>query len=153
MLTGCWAERKMADFNTAMPLCRDIDIQDLSIKVLQYCMRDGKFTATDLTSCYLERIRRLNGRLRCVSWAVSWEVVKTLPNPLANRRVSNLSLLSGLLLRRTRTPWVLLPSSTKRGAMGPSGASFMGSPFSSRMYDSQVDTLCITSRNRSDLCR
>jgi len=71
----------MTEFDTSMPLCCGINIQELSVAALQECMASGTFTAADLASCYLERIRRLNGRLR---WAVlhsafqnckSWKVI------------------------------------------------------------------------------
>ncbi|KAH7171369.1 amidase [Dactylonectria macrodidyma] len=56
----------MTDQQLSMPLCCGIDIQDLSINTLQNYLSDGKFTSVDLVSCYLERIHRLNGRLRAV---------------------------------------------------------------------------------------
>ncbi|KEZ45550.1 hypothetical protein SAPIO_CDS1884 [Scedosporium apiospermum] len=43
-----------------------LDIHDLSIAELQRHMIDGKFSAWDLTECYLERIRRLNPVLKAV---------------------------------------------------------------------------------------
>ncbi|KAH7163453.1 amidase [Dactylonectria estremocensis] len=56
----------MADEQLSMPLCCGIDIQDLSIATLQKHLSNGKFTGADLVSCYLERIRRLNRRLKAV---------------------------------------------------------------------------------------
>ncbi|KAI8628275.1 amidase signature domain-containing protein [Xylariaceae sp. FL1651] len=50
--------------NTRMPLCKGVNIEDVPIRQLQQCLRDEKFTATDLAECYLERIRRLNGVLK-----------------------------------------------------------------------------------------
>ncbi|KAI1825897.1 amidase [Xylaria intraflava] len=52
--------------NTQMPLCNGIDIEEASIDQLQRWLRDNCFTATDLTECYLERIRRVNGVLKSV---------------------------------------------------------------------------------------
>lgn len=51
-------------YDLSMPLCGDIDIENLSISVLQKHLTHGNFTAQDLAACYLERIRRLNGLLR-----------------------------------------------------------------------------------------
>jgi amidase len=48
----------------SMPQCRGVDVQDLSIANLQGSMEQGRFTASDLTACYLERIKRLNPRLK-----------------------------------------------------------------------------------------
>lgn len=55
---------KMVTYDTSMPLCRNVDIQNLSIAQLQECLKAGQFTSTDLVACYKERIKRLNGRLR-----------------------------------------------------------------------------------------
>jgi amidase len=50
--------------DTRIPLCKGINIEDASISQLQQWLRDDKFTARDLTKCYLERIRRLDGVLK-----------------------------------------------------------------------------------------
>ncbi|GAW18632.1 hypothetical protein ANO14919_081110 [Xylariales sp. No.14919] len=52
--------------DTHMPLCNGVDIEDASISQLQQWLQGGRFTATDLTECYLERTRRLNGVLKAV---------------------------------------------------------------------------------------
>ncbi|KAJ2981359.1 hypothetical protein NUW58_g527 [Xylaria curta] len=52
--------------DTRMPRCKGVDIEDASISQLQDWLQDGKFTATDLTECYLERTRRINGVLKAV---------------------------------------------------------------------------------------
>ncbi|KAI0021251.1 amidase [Xylariomycetidae sp. FL0641] len=52
--------------NIQMPLCRGIKIEEATISQLQHWLEEGKFTARDLTDCYLERTRRLNGVLRAV---------------------------------------------------------------------------------------
>lgn len=56
----------MADYNLEMPTCRDIDIRDLSIAQLQEHMMAGTFSAWDLTACFLERVKRVNGILKYV---------------------------------------------------------------------------------------
>ncbi|SPO05150.1 related to amidase family protein [Cephalotrichum gorgonifer] len=56
----------MPIYDTSMPACRGIDIQDLSIADLQGHMRAGDFSASDLTACFLDRIGRLNGLLKAV---------------------------------------------------------------------------------------
>ncbi|KAI3317443.1 amidase [Xylariaceae sp. AK1471] len=52
--------------DTRMPLCKGLNIEDVSINQLQQWLQDDKFTATDLAECYLERTRKLNGVLRAV---------------------------------------------------------------------------------------
>ena len=54
----------MVDYDLTMPACRGADIQDMSIAELQENMRNGSFSATDLTTCYLERIKRVNTILK-----------------------------------------------------------------------------------------
>jgi hypothetical protein len=49
-----------------MPTCRGINIEELPIPRLQQCMTEGKFHSRDLVQTYLERINRLNGRLKYV---------------------------------------------------------------------------------------
>ncbi|TQB74949.1 hypothetical protein MPDQ_003982 [Monascus purpureus] len=49
-----------------MPTCCGIDIEDLSIVQLQQYLAHGAFSIRALTSCYLERITRLNPLLRAV---------------------------------------------------------------------------------------
>ncbi|TRX96916.1 hypothetical protein FHL15_002222 [Xylaria flabelliformis] len=52
--------------DTRMPTCRGVDIEEASITQLQRWLQDGRFSAADLTECYLERTRRINGVLRAV---------------------------------------------------------------------------------------
>ncbi|KAI1748194.1 amidase [Xylaria castorea] len=52
--------------DTRMPTCRGVNIEEASISQLQRCLQDGRFSATDLTQCYLERTRRINGVLKAV---------------------------------------------------------------------------------------
>ncbi|KAH8167160.1 hypothetical protein CIB48_g1054 [Xylaria polymorpha] len=47
-------------------LGKGVDIEEASISQLQQWLRDGRFTAADLTECYLERVRRVNGVLKAV---------------------------------------------------------------------------------------
>lgn len=54
----------MAKYDLTMPACRGVDIQDSSIAQLQRHMEDGTFSSWDLTSCYLERIKRVNPILK-----------------------------------------------------------------------------------------
>lgn len=54
------------DTDLRMPTCRGIDIEDLSIVQLQQYLANGSFSIRALTSCYLERITRLNPLLRLV---------------------------------------------------------------------------------------
>ncbi|PGH15007.1 hypothetical protein AJ79_02687 [Helicocarpus griseus UAMH5409] len=49
-----------------MPTCCGFDIEGFSIPQLQQCLKNQKFSAYDLTACYLERIKRLNGVLKAV---------------------------------------------------------------------------------------
>ena len=49
-----------------MPTCRGVDIEELSIPQLQRCLAERKFSSRELTACYLERIERVNGVLKCV---------------------------------------------------------------------------------------
>ncbi|EDN10015.1 predicted protein [Histoplasma mississippiense (nom. inval.)] len=49
-----------------MPICHGVDIEGLSIPQLQQCLESRKFSVYDLTECYLERIRRINGVLKAV---------------------------------------------------------------------------------------
>ncbi|KAI0549710.1 amidase [Xylaria curta] len=52
--------------DTRMPTCRGVDIEEASITQLQCWLQDGRFSATDLTECYLERTRKINGVLKAV---------------------------------------------------------------------------------------
>lgn len=54
------------DTDLRMPTCCGIDIEDLSIVQLQQYLAHGAFSIRALTSCYLERITRLNPLLRFV---------------------------------------------------------------------------------------
>ena len=54
----------MAKYDLEMPTCLGVDIRDLSISELQRHMETGTFSAKDLTTCYLERIRRVNPILK-----------------------------------------------------------------------------------------
>ncbi|KAI0441784.1 amidase [Xylaria telfairii] len=78
--------------DTHMPPCRGVDIEEASISQLQQWMQDGRFTAADLTECYLERARRVDGVLklarpkrtsfvqrRTLMWTVPRAVIE--PNP------------------------------------------------------------------------
>lgn len=47
-----------------MPTCNGIDIEELSISQLQHHLGKGMFTSRDLSACYLERIKQLNGVLK-----------------------------------------------------------------------------------------
>ncbi|EER41559.1 amidase [Histoplasma capsulatum H143] len=57
---------RSADIDLRMPTCRGVDIEGLSIPQLQQCLESRKFSVYDLTACYLERIRRINGVLKAV---------------------------------------------------------------------------------------
>ncbi len=57
--------------DTSMPTCCGVDIEDSSIADLQQFMTQGIFGARDLTACYLERIKQLNGLLKCVLCVLS----------------------------------------------------------------------------------
>lgn len=48
----------MADLK--MPKCNHIDIEETSIADLQAHLTAGRFTAVDLTECYLKRIESVN---------------------------------------------------------------------------------------------
>ncbi|KAH7038380.1 amidase signature domain-containing protein [Microdochium trichocladiopsis] len=50
-----------------MPKCKGVDIEDLSIEILQSFMVAGKLTSRDLVSCYLARIEQTNEYLKSVS--------------------------------------------------------------------------------------
>ncbi|KAI0012980.1 amidase [Xylariaceae sp. FL0662B] len=52
--------------DVSMPKCRGVDIEEATIDQLQRWLEEGRFTARDLTECYLERIEKLNGYLRAV---------------------------------------------------------------------------------------
>ncbi|KLJ09941.1 hypothetical protein EMPG_14637 [Blastomyces silverae] len=60
------SERGGVEVDLRMPLCRGVNIEGLSIPQLHQCLEDGKFSVYDLTACYLERIRRVNGVLKAV---------------------------------------------------------------------------------------
>lgn len=49
-----------------MPLCRGINIKELSISQLQNHLAQGSFTSKDLTRCYLKRIELVNPHIRAV---------------------------------------------------------------------------------------
>lgn len=55
---------RSADIDLRMPICHGVDIEGLSIPQLQQCLESRKFSVYDLTECYLERIRRINGVLK-----------------------------------------------------------------------------------------
>ncbi|KAI1358530.1 amidase signature domain-containing protein [Xylaria arbuscula] len=57
-----------------MPLCRDVNIEELSITQLQDHLAQGSFTCKDLTQCYLKRIELVNPRIKAV--------IETNPNAL-----------------------------------------------------------------------
>ncbi|KAG9230498.1 amidase [Amylocarpus encephaloides] len=46
--------------------CRGVDIEECSISQLQKYLSKGTFTSRDLTQCYLQKITRINPRLRAV---------------------------------------------------------------------------------------
>ncbi|KAK0386106.1 hypothetical protein NLU13_5943 [Sarocladium strictum] len=49
-----------------MPLCRGVDIEELSIQQLQDHLAKDSFTSNDLVKCYLRRIELLNPRVKAV---------------------------------------------------------------------------------------
>jgi hypothetical protein len=51
-------------FDTRMPDCEGVSVEEMSIKRIQECLEQGKFTSRQLVQCYLERIHRLDDRLR-----------------------------------------------------------------------------------------
>lgn len=57
----------MVEYDLEMPTCRGVDVRDLSIAQLQAHMESGAFSASDLTACYLERVKRVNPILKCVT--------------------------------------------------------------------------------------
>ncbi|PGH09165.1 hypothetical protein GX51_00919 [Blastomyces parvus] len=61
-----YSGRGGVEVDLRMPLCRGFDIEGLSIPQLQQCLESRKFSICDLTACYLERIRRVNGVLKAV---------------------------------------------------------------------------------------
>ena len=54
----------MAELDLSMPTCRGISIEALTIAELQGHMATGALSAADLTTCYLERIKRVNSVLK-----------------------------------------------------------------------------------------
>jgi amidase len=52
------------DLDLRMPVCNGVDIEKLSIEELQRCLKDGKFSARELSECFLERVNRINGLLK-----------------------------------------------------------------------------------------
>lgn len=64
-----------ANFSLEMPRCRNIDIEELSIKQLRDHLSKESFTSKELTECYLERIERVNSRIKAV--------IETNPDALA----------------------------------------------------------------------
>ena len=49
-----------------MPLCRGVDVEELTISRLQQHLRTASFTSHELTECYLKRIEVLNPYIKAV---------------------------------------------------------------------------------------
>ncbi|KAF2667365.1 amidase signature enzyme [Microthyrium microscopicum] len=49
-----------------MPLCRGVEIEELSITQLQNHLEKARFLSRDLTECYLKRIELINPRIKAV---------------------------------------------------------------------------------------
>ena len=55
-----------ADFFLETPRCRDVDIEEPSIKQLRDHLSKESFTSKELTECYLEKIEKVNSRIKAV---------------------------------------------------------------------------------------